>query len=179
MARLGETFDPNAVEPRDSFEPLPAGTYAVEVTESDVVATKSGSGEMVKLTHKVVEGPYEGRLIWTNINYMNQNPTAQRIGQQQLAELQLACGLTQPLEETEELHGHVVMAVLKIVADKSGQYGPKNEVARYMPYEQAPATRPAARPAATPAARPAATTAHRPAAQAGAGNRPAFLGNRG
>ena len=53
MATLGFEFDPGAVEPRDNFDPVPAGTYVAEIIESDVVETKSRSGQMVKLTWKI------------------------------------------------------------------------------------------------------------------------------
>lgn len=157
MAGLGESFNPEGVDPRDSLEPVPAGTYGVEIVESDVVETKSGSGRMVKLTFKIMEGPCEGRQIWDNINFRNDNETAQRIGQQALAELCAACGHRGPLEDTEVLHGVPLKIRVKIEPDKSGQYGPQNRVQRYMPYDAASAPKRA--PAAQQQSKPAPTAA--------------------
>lgn len=170
MADLGEDFDPESVEPRESLDPVPAGVYAVEIVESDVVDTKSGTGRMVKLTHKIMEGSYEGRLIWDNINFRNENEVAQRIGQQAIAELCAACGHRGPLRDTELLHGIPMKIRVTIQEDKSGQYGPRNNVRNYMPYDDGGA-RPAApsRPAAS-ASRQAAAAA--PARAPASGSRP-------
>jgi hypothetical protein len=146
MANLGTPFDPDSAEPRDSLDPVPAGTYGVEVVESDVIDTKSGTGRMVKLTFKVMEGQCEGRQIWDNINFLNQSEQAQRIGQQALAELCAAVGHRGPLEDTEVLHGVPLKIRVKIEEDKSGNYGPQNRVQRYMPYDAA--ERPSSAPTA-------------------------------
>ena len=164
MAGLGETFVPDEVEPRDNMEPVPAGIYIGEVVESDVVDTKFGTGKMVKLTWRITEGPCEGRQIWDNINFRNANETAQKIGQQALAELCNACGIRGPLDDTELLHGVPVKLRVTIEQDKSGQYGPRNAVKRYShaaegePATQSPAPRqqaPAQRQSAPPQTRAA------------------------
>ena len=139
MAQLGESFDPNAVEPRDNFDPLPPGAYAAEIIESDVKETKAGTGQLVALTLKVTEGPFEGRQLWTNINFRNQNETAQKIGQQQLAELCLACGIRGPLEDTEHLHG----APLRVTVRMQKNDATRNEVTKFAPYDAASAPAPA------------------------------------
>lgn len=135
MAHLGEAFDPDSAEPRDSIDPVPAGVYSVEAVESNVVKTKSGSGMMVVLTYKITEGSLEGRRIWDRINYRNNNEVAQKIGQQQLAELCAACGHRGPLEDTEVLHGIPIKVRVAIENDESGNYGPSNVIKRYMPYD--------------------------------------------
>lgn len=166
MAQLGEHFDPGAVEPRDNFDPIPAGNYVAEIIESDVVNTKSGSGQMVKLTWKITEGEYENRRIWDQINFRNANEVAQRIGQQSLAELCAACGIRGPLDDTEHLHGVPVRLRVKIGKAQDG-YEARNEISRYAPYDEASAPAPA-RPAAAPA-RQAAPAAAPVKAAAGGG----------
>ena len=173
MAHLGEDFNPDAVEPRDSLEPVPAGTYMAEIVESDVVDTKGGTGRMVKLTWKITEGACEGRRIWDQINFRNANETAQKIGQQALAELCSAAGLRGPLDDTESLHGIPMRVRVKIETDKNGQYPPKNVVQRYAPYAdgEAPATTRQA-PAQQSQSRPAPAASAATPARAAAGAMP-------
>jgi Protein of unknown function (DUF669) len=153
MAKLDDVFDPSAVEPADTFEPLPAGNYPVEVIESTVDDTKNGLGRLLKVTLRVIDGEYEGRRIWGHITIRHQNEVAQRIGQQLLGALCNAAGAG-PIEDTEDLHGIPVTAKIVIENDKTGQYGPRNVIRGFMPLQQrAPAAAPAVK--AAPAARPA------------------------
>ena len=147
MAHLGETFDPDSVEPRESIEPVPAGEYVAEIIESDVVDLKSGKGRGVKLTLKIVEGQLEGRRIWDQINYRHENEVAQKIGQQTLAELCSACGIRGPLEDTEHLHGNPIRVRVAIETDKSGNYCPRNVVKKYGVHDHASAPAPRQAPA--------------------------------
>ncbi len=155
MAHLCESFDHTQVEPRDSLEPVPPGVYLAEVVESDVVATKNGAGQRITLTLRITEGPCEGRQIWDGINFQHASEVAQRIGQQQLAELCAAVGMRGPLEDTQDLHGIPIRIKVKMSKPQEG-YDQKNEVSRYMPLDgAATAPAPAAR-AAAPAQRQAA-----------------------
>lgn len=138
MAQLGATFEPESVEPRDNLGPVPIGVYPVEVVESEVVETKSRSGSRINLTLKIIEGQYEGRLIWSGINYLNANEVAQRIGQQELAELCAACGHRGPLDDTDVLHGIPIKVRVKMSKPQEG-YDQRNEVSRYMAYDSASA----------------------------------------
>jgi hypothetical protein len=139
MAKLFTTFDPTTVEPNDTFEPLPAGNYSVEVIESSLDPTKNGLGELLKLTLRVIDGDYENRRVWGHITIRHQNEVAQRIGQQLLGALCNAAGVG-PIEDTEDLHGIPIQAKIIIEADKTGQYGPRNVVRGFAPIQhRAPA----------------------------------------
>lgn len=157
MAELNMDFNPSEVPEDDrSFEPLPAGDYTMQVIESELKDTKSGSGQQLVLTLEVIEGPHSNRRVWDRLNIRNQNADAQRIAQRSLADLCLAVGI-QSLRNSEELHFKPFIGAVKIREDKTGQYGPQNTV-RYKvrgggtPRVAAPSTSPqqqAARPAAT------------------------------
>jgi hypothetical protein len=162
-------FNPDAVEDDGvDFAPLPQGRYLVEITESDTRTTKNGSGEYVHLKMRVVEGPYENRFLFDNLNYINQNQTAQQIGQKILRRLCRLCSVEGELENTEQLHFHRFHVSVSIKADTG--YGPQNAV-RYPDAPDAdqmemlaPAPEPAPKPAAAarPALRPAASGAAKP-----------------
>lgn len=163
MAELPQPFVPNDVpEDERSFEPIPAGTYVLQVIESKIEDTKSGTGQMLTLTLEIVDGEYANRRIWDRLNIRNQNPDAQRIAQQSLRSLCMALGITE-LTDSEELHFKPFEAKITIQQDKSGQYGPQNRV-RYVagdgnsaPPPQKALARPAApaRPQIKPQAAPA------------------------
>lgn len=132
MANLGEEFRADDVPEDDrSFEPLPAGDYVMQVIESAVVPTKSGSGDQLVLTLEVIDGPFNNRRMWDRLNIRNQNADAQRIAQRSLADLCLAVGVT-ALTDSEQLHFKPFVGRVTIKPDKSGQYGPQNAV-RYKP----------------------------------------------
>ena len=131
MASLGNTFNPDDVE-EDEFEPIPAGDYLVQVVDSDIAPTKTGSGQMLKLTFEILSGELEGRKLWERLNIVNANADAQRIAQQQLKKLCDALG-TGAISDSEELHFQPVMATVAVRPAK-GEYGPQNVIRKYSPH---------------------------------------------
>jgi hypothetical protein len=113
------------VEPDNGFEPLPAGEYLVQVTDSELKETKNGLGEYLQLTLQVIDGNYTNRLIFDRINIVNQNPTAQEIGQRQLAALRHAVGKPSAKDSAEF---HYVPFIVRIKVRKDDVYGDSNEV---------------------------------------------------
>jgi hypothetical protein len=151
---LGDAFDSNAVEPQQSFDLLPAGTYAVEITDSEIVDTKRGDGKLLKLTLDVIDpGEFVGRKLWSRLNLRNPNPEAERIGQAQLSQLCRAIGIG-TLADTDELIGRLVRC--KVTIRKGDEkYGDQNEVKAFEAHgTPVPAATKAAVP--PPAAKPAA-----------------------
>ncbi len=148
---LGAAFDADAVEPQQSFDLLPAGTYTVEITETDVNETKSGTGTLLKVVHRVIDpAEHAGRLLWNRINLRNQNQQAEQIGQAQLSALCRAAGIG-VLEDSDDLIGAVVRAKVVIRPARDG-YDAQNEVKGY---ESANASKPPVKAAAAPS-KPAA-----------------------
>lgn len=151
-------FNAQSVEPQQSFDALPAGNYMAAISESDIVPTKSGTGQMLKLTWRVTDGPMKGRVIFDRLNIQNANPKAEEIGQRQLSALCHAAGVLQ-LQDTQQLHGIPMQIKVTVRRDESGQYGDQNEVKdyRFVGGASAPAAPAFAPPAA--AAKPAAPAA--------------------
>jgi hypothetical protein len=157
MAKLPEAFDPNTVAPDErNFEPIPAGPYNLQVIDSAIADTSTGSGQMLTLTLEVIDGPFEKRKLWDRLNIRNQNPDAQRIAQQALRNLCLALGMQGPLTDSEALHFKPFRARVTIEQDKSGQYGPQNRV-RYLDPTAANGRPPVGKAAPQAAARAAAS----------------------
>jgi hypothetical protein len=145
-------FDATAVAPQQPIEAVPAGTYLAAISESEVAATKSGTGQMLRLTWDVIDGPMKGRKVFDRLNIANQNPKAEEIGQRQLSTLCHAVGVLQ-LKDTTQLHGRPCQIRVTIRKDESGQYADQNEVKDYRAINgQALAAAPTPA-AATPAAK--------------------------
>lgn len=134
MANLDFTFNPSDVpEDERSFEPLPAGLYNVQIIESEVRPSKSG--QMLRLTLEVMDGPKAGRRIWDNLNIQNRSQQAQQIAQRALADICQAVGCG-ALQDSEELHFKPLVADVKIVPERTDEntgniYPPSNGVKRY------------------------------------------------
>ena len=125
MAQLGFTADD--YDPRDDFEPLPAGSYVTMITEASVQPTKSG-GQMVKLSYTVMDGQYQGRKIWSNHNIINNNPRAEEIGRKEISRIAHALNFPK-LADTDQLVNKVVQVTVIIKSDPG--YSPKNEVKKW------------------------------------------------
>jgi hypothetical protein len=123
-----QNFNPADIPEDDrNFDPIPAGTYKMQVIESRLEDTKSGSGQMLVLTLEVIDGQYQNRRVWDRLNIVNDNADAQRIAQRALADLCLQIGVA-PLKDSEQLHFKPFMGKVTIQPDKTGQYGPQNRV---------------------------------------------------
>ena len=141
-------FDASQVEPASAFDALPAGEYRAALVESKREPTKSGTGELLKLTFQVLGGEYQNRRVIANINIKNASAKAQEIGRGQLSALCRAVGVLTP-RDTGELHNKPL--IIKLAVSDNPEYGKRNEVKAYKSVNAAPSpmTRP---PAATAAA---------------------------
>lgn len=142
-------FNAEGVDTRDEYAPIPAGTYSVIISDSEIRETKNGQGTYLKLALDIQQGEYQGRKIFHNITLQNPNQTAVSIGQKHLAQICHAVGVLQ-VNDSAELHNRPLLAVVRI-RKGDGQYGDSNEVQRYeaaqMSAAQAFQPPPQARPA--------------------------------
>lgn len=127
------TFDATQVVPSNSFEAIPAGTYAVRITESERKENAKKNGEYLKLTFTVVEGPYKGRLLWAYLNIIHDNATAQEIARRDLSAICHACGKLQ-LKDTQQLHNITMEIVVRVVKNSNGES--VNEIKGYKKRER-------------------------------------------
>lgn len=127
MAQL--IFDATTVEVQD-FEALPAGTYEVVITDSEMRNTKAQNGEMLVLTMDIISGDFKGRKVWDRLNLVNQNPQAVEIATRTLATICRAIGVMQ-ISETSELHDKPLLVNLARRTTPDGSI--VNEVRGYRP----------------------------------------------
>ena len=129
---------------------LPEGWYSAVIVNAEIRDTKAGTGKLVAVTFDVTGPTYQGRKVWANLNIKNPNPTAEKIGREQLGEISLAIGVGLP-KDTAQLIGGQLM--IKVVNTKSEQYGDKNETKGYKAMSGAMPANVLAAPAAPAAAK--------------------------
>jgi Protein of unknown function (DUF669) len=132
---LDTAFDVANEEGTPARELLPKGKYTAEITSATVGATKKGNAQMVNLTWTITEGEQENRLVFQSIIVQHSDsPDAQRFGRQKFKDVCSACGITEPVTDLGVLQYKPCTISVAIEEDKSGEYAPKNKVARVMPY---------------------------------------------
>ena len=142
MATLN--FSTEGIEEMKSFDAIPAGTYLAEITQTEMKATKAGTGEYLQVTLVVVDGEYKGRNLWSRLNLSNPNKTAEEIAARELAAICRAVGL-EGIGESEELHGKLL--VLAVGVERNTNNG--TDTNRVTGYSAADLAKPAAgKPAA-------------------------------
>jgi len=136
-------FDASSVPVTEkSFEVLPAGWYTASVTGADLKATKSGTGQYLRIEYTISGPSGAGRKVWSNYNVRNENPKAESIGREQLAELCRCVGLAR-VNDTDQLLGCNVSVKLK-VREASNGYEAQNEVQAHKSLEGSAPPAPAA-----------------------------------
>lgn len=138
------------------FDALPDGDYQVVITEAEMKDNKNTAGSHVGATLLVIDGEFEGRLLWANYNIKNANPTAEKIGRAELAQLCQAIGIGNP-KDTDELVNKPFM--VKLGVDRKDNS--RNKIKAYMALATAPVapTTPAPASVAKPSAAKPATGA--------------------
>jgi hypothetical protein len=112
----------------NNYEPIPEGIYPVQCAEASVDKVKSGNGYYLKAKLKIVGGKHANRTLFARFNIQNPNPTAERIGKEQLAAFMDAAGITTLTDPTQLVGANVSVKV--IVKTQEGQE-PSNEIRAY------------------------------------------------
>ena len=140
------TYDFSSADARtvdNDFQPLPDGEYLMSIDYAEIMETKSGRGEHLKLELVVLESPdgaNQNRRVFQYHMIRHDNEATQRIGREYIEELARAIGLSEPIniQDTNQFTNKAVRAKLK-TKKGSGDYGDSNEVERYFAYQDSPA----------------------------------------
>ena len=132
------TYDFSSADARtvdNDFQPLPDGEYLMSIDYAEIMETKSGRGEHLKLELVVLESPdgaNQNRRVFQYHMIRHDNEATQRIGREYIEELARAIGLSEPIniQDTNQFSNQAVRAKLK-TKKGSGDYGDSNEVDRY------------------------------------------------
>ena len=151
MVGLGN-FNAHEVEPKSSFDPIPADKYVAMIVESEVKPTKTGNGSYLQFTFQILEGPYKGRLLWTRLNMDHPNQQTVQIARGELSAICRALGVMTP-SDSVELHN--LPLVITVRCKKRADTGEitneikgytKKEAAKGQPQQAASNTPPWRRP---------------------------------
>lgn len=130
MSNLGfELNDSNAPE-QQSFEPIPAGWYQVQIERAETKPTKDGTGAYINVQMKVMGPSYAGRIIFGRINYKSNSEQAEQIGRRLLDSLRRAVRIDR-LVDSDQIVGAIVEAKIGIQVSKDPQYEDKNDVKQF------------------------------------------------
>lgn len=141
MSMLKESFVTDEAEDM-SFDPINPGTYTAIMKSAEIKTTANGKGEYIACQWEIqdvvqVEKDNKtnpiGRMVFQNLNTVNDNEMAVKIAKSQLKQICKALNIAE-LHDTQELIGQPVKLVLKIRPAKGG-YDASNDVAKVMSYE--------------------------------------------
>ena len=156
--------------PSQDFQPIPPGKYPAVILEASLHANKAGNGQYFKFKWQIAEGPFVGRVIFSQHNVVNSNPDAERIGRTEIQSFATALGIEE-LADTADLIGKPMLASVTLREDKTGRYQPQNGVNRASPYE-AGGDVPFDNPKPAPAQRPLSHGSSAPASSGRMGGSP-------
>jgi hypothetical protein len=101
MANLSG-FDASKVEPND-FGVIPPGDYEACIVNSEMKATKDGTGQYLNLEIQIVGGQYQNRKLFEKLNLVNKNDQAVTIAKGTLSAICRAVNVLTP-NDSSELH---------------------------------------------------------------------------
>jgi len=140
-------FNANDVDPAVGFDPVPAGKYVAVITESEMKATKAGTGQYLQLTFQIIEGEFKGRLLWARLNLNNPSEMAVKIAR---AELSAICRSVNVMAPKDSLELHNLPLSISVGCKKRDDTGDiTNEIKAYEAKDQ-PALATAAANGGTP-----------------------------
>jgi len=153
---------------------LPERNRPLTLDPDEILARIDGTAPLIRLPVaaekpfvEIIEGEYQGRIIFVILNLWNPNPKAVEIANRELATIVAA--VNKPgAQNSEELH-NIPMTVKVGIQPGQGEYGPSNRIKNYMAYA-APAqaapiqvqTKPAPQTAGQPPINPATGLPYKP-----------------
>ena len=122
LSHLGETsLD-------QSFDPIPAGTYEIEVDKFETKTSAAGN-EYLAATFKVHGGDFDGRLLWDQFNLAHPDQGTRQISERRIGTLFAAAGF-KVAGHTDRLLGETVGARVTI-RPETAQYPAKNVIKNF------------------------------------------------
>ena len=143
MANLNG-FNANQVEPKVAFEAFPAGKYVAAITDSETKPTKSGNGSYLQLAFTILEGEYQGRMVWARLCLEHPNQQTVKIARSELSAICRAVGVMTP-RDSVDLH-NIPLSITVRCKRREDTGDVVNEVRGYAKRETASSAPPTAAP---------------------------------
>lgn len=120
-----------AAQAQDSFAALPVGEYRAMISSVTDKENKKGTGNYLSFELEIIEGKYENRKLFDNVNYKNTNPAAEQIAWKTLLAIKNACfGEAAKQPALEDFEGKTLRIKVK-QEQYNGQT--QNKVVGYLP----------------------------------------------
>ena len=131
--RLDKPFDEHGVPEPQGAGTVPAGWYRVMIVGDERKNTRAGDGSWyMDIDTQIVDGPHQGRHVFTMLNLGNRSEQARDIARQQFAALIRAVGAPGPIQQTEVLHNIVVRAKVRL-RKGTGDWPDRNDISAWEP----------------------------------------------
>lgn len=150
MAQLNQTFNINDLPQGGGYELLPDGWYTAKITKAELLSTKDGLGQYIKVRYDIIGPTHQGRVVFNNLNIRNPSASAEDIARKSLGDIMRAIGLTMVSDSDQLVGGTLQIKVATKPGD--GKYEAQNEIKGFRANGGSPA------PMVTQAAAPAAST---------------------
>ena len=135
MARFDTAFDATGIDPTTGYDVIPAGKYRAQIVESEMRVTRNGMGQFLWLMLDIIDGQYQGRKLFDQLNLVNSNPQTVEIAQRTLSAI---CHATGKLQVNDSVDLHLVPMTIQVgVKPPKDGYSEKNTI-RYLVPEKAP-----------------------------------------
>ena len=126
MALLPNPFDASQVEITDGdFSPIPIAWYQAKIDGAELKITQNQRGKYIAVRYSITGPSHQGRVVFDNVNIVNDNPKAVEIGYERLARICKAIGRT-VVQDTDQLIGGILD--IKVDIQKSAEHGDRNIV---------------------------------------------------
>lgn len=124
-------FNARNVTPMVTLDPVPENWYKVVIAKSNMKKTKDETGMMLALECSIIEGQYQGRVVYWNLNLFNASQQASEIAAKQLSAISHVTGVYDvadvggPDNSTPMIHN---IPFLAHVVVSPGNSGPMNNI---------------------------------------------------
>ncbi len=139
------SFDPSTEE---GSALIPNGVYLAEITSATTAETKNGTGHMLHLTWRIIEGEHENRYVWQSLIYAHtESEMAVKIGRASIKDICVATGIAEAVTDHQVFVDKIANIRIATQEDKRGDFPDRNVVKRV---SKPGAPKPIQRPGATP-----------------------------
>ena len=152
MAKLNTAIAFSDIDMEDEYKPIPEGDYTVIAQEAEIRDTNARTGQYINLKLAVTGPTHAGAIVWSMINFINQNEQTRTIGRRQLGHLMEAIGV-EMLEDTDQLIGKPFGVHVEIQPAHDG-YKARNNVTKFFKADGPVAVAPSSPAPEKPSRRP-------------------------
>jgi len=121
-------FNALEIQPQSTYEPIPADWYKCVIANAEEKPNSKKTGAYLELRIEVIDGQYQGRLVFDRLNLINPNSVAVDIARRSLASI--AKAISVDVKDSVELLDKPLMVKLAVRPAENG-YDASNEVKGY------------------------------------------------